>query len=61
MTRGDLMQFGKWLLERRLAPQHVITHMRRWVMRFIQLRATLPGETWQDTLTVYLEDLSSGQ
>ena len=32
-----------------------------WVERFLRLRATRPPEGWQDTLRVFLDDLSDGR
>ena len=60
-ANNDLGGYEEWLLERRLAEEYQLAHFRRWVNRFLYLRASRPRETWQDTLTVFLEDLGAGQ
>ena len=58
--QDELARFGKWLEERRLADRNEVSHYVRWVKRFVDLRRTRPREVWQDTLTVYVEDLGDG-
>jgi len=61
IARGDLAGYEEWLRQRRLAAAHQVGHFSRWVDRFLHLRASRPRESWQDTLTVFLEDLGDGQ
>src|SRR3972149_6181133 len=46
---------------RRVASDHKVPHLARWVERFMRLRDSRPREVWQDTLVVFLEDLGDGQ
>ena len=58
---GNLAEYEEWLLQRQLAAEHYVGHFSRWVKRFLGLRASRPRETWQDTPTVFLEDLGDGR
>ncbi len=58
---GNLTGYEEWLLQRRLAAERHVGHFSRWVERFLGLRTSRPRETWQDTLTVFLEDLGDGR
>ncbi len=53
--------FVAWLRARRLAPEHRIWHLARWVDRFLRLSQVRPDEAWQDTLRIFLEDLGEGR
>lgn len=58
----DRSGFERWLQDRRLASGQQTAHYVRWVFRFLQLRGRRPPrETWQDTLTAFLEDLGGGR
>ena len=58
---AGLAGFEEWLRERRVAPDHKVPHLARWVERFLRVRDSRPREVWQDTLVVLLEDLGEGQ
>ena len=58
--RAGLEEFAGWLRHRHMALEHQIPHLRRWVVRFLRLRASRPREVWQDTLKVFLDDLGKG-
>ena len=57
----DLAGYEEWLRQRRLTSARCVGHFSRWVGRFLALRASRPRETWQDTRTVFLEDLGDGR
>ena len=57
----DLEAFERWVRARRLAPEQRLRFFVGWVERFLRLRAARKREDWQDTLSVFLEDLSQGQ
>ncbi len=52
---------GAWLREKRMARQHQVPFMVRWVHDFLRLRQRRPAEAWRDSLEVFLEDLSEGR
>lgn len=60
-TGTDLAAFERWVRARRLAPEQRLRFFVGWVERFLRLRAARTPEDWQDTLRVFLEDLSQGQ
>ncbi len=55
-----LSGYATWLVHRRLASRHHTPYFVRWVERFLGMVRTRPRESWQDTLRVFLEDLSDG-
>ena len=57
----NLEAFEQWVRVRRLAPEQRLRFFVGWVERFLRLRAARRREDWQDTLRVFLEDLSQGQ
>jgi integron integrase len=53
-----LGSYGRWLRERRLAPDKHIPHFERWVARFKRFRARgAEGEAWRDSLEGFLEQI----
>lgn len=56
--RDDIAGFGDWIRQRRLAPEHRIPHLERWVVRFRRLVRLRPRDAWQDLLHIFLEDLA---
>ena len=56
-----LSGFAGWLIHRRLVPRHHTPNFVRWVERFLDLAKVRPRQSWQDTLRVFLEDLSEGR
>ena len=60
-TSGRLDDFATWLRARRLARDHQIPHMVRWVERFLRLASSRPREeVWKDSLRVFLDNLHEG-
>ncbi len=56
---GDprLREFALWIRERRLAADHRVPFLLRWVDRFLALQARMPATPWKVALETYLEDL----
>lgn len=55
-----LAGFASWLRERRMARENRVPFFLKWVQRFLGLARVRSGESWHDTLRVFLEDLEAG-
>ncbi len=58
--QDGLAGFASWLRERRMALENRVPYLLKWVRRFQGLAKMRPGESWHDTLRVFLKDLEAG-
>ena len=56
----ELDAFSNWLTERGLARESRVRFFVGWVNRFVRFRATRSAETWQQSMNVFLQDLTAG-